>query len=50
MDRPPCQRKFEIYIPDNYTTHSSDSPKLIFNLGVIDLSEKWDNETRDCFH
>uniref|UniRef100_A0A0M3IHE2 Transthyretin-like family protein n=2 Tax=Ascaris TaxID=6251 RepID=A0A0M3IHE2_ASCLU len=45
----PCQRKFEIYIPHNYTTHS-DSPKLIFDLGVIDLSEKWDNETRDCFH
>ncbi|KHN85640.1 Transthyretin-like protein 5 [Toxocara canis] len=45
----PCQRKFEIYIPDNFTSHS-ERPNKIYELGKIDLSEKWENETRDCFH
>ncbi|GMR39338.1 hypothetical protein PMAYCL1PPCAC_09533, partial [Pristionchus mayeri] len=45
----PCQRRISIHIPNSYIS-SGATPRKIYDAGTIQLSGKWDGETRDCLH
>ncbi|KAI6240706.1 Transthyretin-like protein 5 [Aphelenchoides fujianensis] len=45
----PCERKFSIGLPSKYVT-SGDDPIRFYNVGVLELSGKYDDEERDCIH
>ncbi|KAI1732591.1 transthyretin-like family domain-containing protein [Ditylenchus destructor] len=45
----PCQRKVSIYIPKSYVTAGSSANK-IYDAGTLELSGKFQGESRDCLH
>ncbi|CAJ0942743.1 unnamed protein product, partial [Mesorhabditis belari] len=45
----PCQRKFNIEIPDSYVSEGQ-IPEKIYNAGTIELSGRMSGETRDCLN
>uniref|UniRef100_A0A0K0F8W8 Transthyretin-like family protein n=1 Tax=Strongyloides venezuelensis TaxID=75913 RepID=A0A0K0F8W8_STRVS len=45
----PCQRKFTIYIPDDYV-FSGEHPTKYYDMGTLELSGKLKGEERDCIH
>ncbi|RCN41371.1 Transthyretin-like family protein [Ancylostoma caninum] len=49
IDPKPCYRKFGITIPDNYITKGK-TPKKTFDIGVINLANKFTGETTDCIN
>ncbi|CAD5205948.1 unnamed protein product [Bursaphelenchus okinawaensis] len=48
-DTLPCQRKFTIFIPDDYITEEEE-PIKFFDIGTLNLDSKYPEESRDCVH
>ncbi|KAK5979208.1 TransThyretin family domain, partial [Trichostrongylus colubriformis] len=44
-----CYRKFGITIPDNYVT-SGSNPQRVFDIGTINLANRFTGETTDCIN
>ncbi|VDL73797.1 unnamed protein product [Nippostrongylus brasiliensis] len=44
-----CYKKIGITIPDNYITKGKD-PKKTFDIGTINLANKFTGETTDCIN
>uniref|UniRef100_A0A0N4ZIE3 N-alpha-acetyltransferase 60 n=1 Tax=Parastrongyloides trichosuri TaxID=131310 RepID=A0A0N4ZIE3_PARTI len=45
----PCQRKFSIFVPDDYV-FSGEHPTKYYDMGTYELSGKLKGEERDCIH
>ncbi|GMR39075.1 hypothetical protein PMAYCL1PPCAC_09270, partial [Pristionchus mayeri] len=45
----PCQRRIKIFLPKAYVTQGP-TPHMVYDAGVIELSGKFADETRDCLH
>uniref|UniRef100_A0A914EMI9 Transthyretin-like family protein n=1 Tax=Acrobeloides nanus TaxID=290746 RepID=A0A914EMI9_9BILA len=46
-----CQRKLTIVIPKKYISYSSTpSQYLVYDTGIIELTNTSDEESRDCIH
>ncbi|KJH47879.1 Transthyretin-like family protein [Dictyocaulus viviparus] len=44
-----CYKKFGITIPDNYVS-SGQTPRRTFDIGTINLANKFTGETTDCIN
>ncbi|KAK6038552.1 Transthyretin-like family protein [Cooperia oncophora] len=44
-----CYRKFGITIPDNFVT-SGSNPQKVFDIGTINLANRFTGETTDCLN
>ncbi|KAK6045910.1 Transthyretin-like family protein [Cooperia oncophora] len=45
----PCYRKFGITIPDNYITKGAN-PQKTYDIGTINLANRFTGETTDCIN
>ncbi|PIO69848.1 Transthyretin-like family protein [Teladorsagia circumcincta] len=45
----PCYRKFGITIPDSYITRGAN-PQKTFDIGTINLANRFTGETTDCIN
>ncbi|KAI6192091.1 Transthyretin-like family-containing protein [Aphelenchoides bicaudatus] len=45
----PCQRKFSIELPSKYV-YSGEHPERYYDVGKLEISGKFGDESRDCIH
>ncbi|CAJ0574811.1 unnamed protein product, partial [Mesorhabditis spiculigera] len=44
-----CPRKFSIYLPTKYISHSSN-PELVYDFHQMELAGRFPDESHDCLH